>query len=127
MTEKYMKKEEIERELYSLMDQLQSDGHHSAFAMSYEIGLACKRLHQISLRECNGVKGPDGNMKWDDSDQATADRTRKIAQNRVMQALHGALGVSGIKCIQVEFSADPRGAPVVVHTKGKQDRLATFY
>lgn len=124
-----MNRHETTSELYRLADKIAATtcGFDAMSAAANEIRLASKALQRINERECNGIPGPDGYMKWDDEDQERADKQRERHEKRVIEALGSAFALNILPLLDIEFQGDPRGAPVIVHTKGKQDRLATFY
>jgi hypothetical protein len=122
-----MNRHEATSALYRIADKLEIEtkGFDAMSAAAGKILRAAKKLNRLSEMECNGVPGPDGFMKWDEVDQAKADKTRDAAVCRVWEALGEAF--SDCTLFAVENQGDPRGASVIIHTRGKEDRLASFY
>lgn len=121
--------DQLRKDFYRLTDLL------DVGTINYEIVRDCLKtarisamqLDRISIRECNGVRGPDGFMKWDDSDQAKADRDRTRCEKRVTDALSDLFDSETFKRIEIEFQSDPRGAPVYVHIKNGPQHIMSIY
>ena len=124
-----MNRHEATSTLYRLIEIIgaPSYGFDVTSAAANEIRLAGKALRRIGESERNVVIVPDGSAKLDESDQNKADRQREKQERRVIQALASAFASNSLPLLDVEFQSDQRGAPVIIHTKGRQDRLAVFY
>ena len=92
-----------------------------------ELRLAAKALGRIGERECNGVIGPDGFAKWNEDDQAKADRERARYEKRIRDALERVFDVETFNRLNIEFQNDPRGPAVYIHIKNGPQRVATFW
>lgn len=92
-----------------------------------ELRQAAMRLSNLSERECNGVIGPDGHAKWDDNDQAAADKARDKAEKRATDALQFLLDADAFKRTEIEFQPDPRGPSIILHVKDGPQRVACFW
>lgn len=122
----HMTEQESKDQLYRVIDAVGDNGEGMGVYRFHALRKAARYLDQISVRECNGVQGPDGHMKWDDQDQRRADKARTRWEERALDALRDVFGAD-LPQIDVEFQGDPRGPSIIIHTKGKQDRLAAFW
>lgn len=89
---------------------------------------AARRLFRVSIDECNGVIGHDGFARWNEDDQAKADKKREAATHSVRASVENALGASAAR-VRLEFQGDPRGAMIVAHvadTQGERE-VARFW
>ena len=92
-----------------------------------ELRAAAMRLSNLSERECNGVVGPDGFAKWDDKDQASADKARDKAEKRALYALESLFDSETFQRVRVEFQPDPRGPSIILHVANGPQRVACFW
>jgi hypothetical protein len=125
-----MKQQDALKQLYHVLEAFDgpSLGYNQNYMAAHEIRLAANRLNRIAERECNGIERiVDGIRQgtWTDADQAKADKERAAAEKKVQAALSKAMG-DKFPSIAIEFQGDPRGCPVIIHTAGKQDRIAAF-
>lgn len=92
-----------------------------------ELRAAAMRLSNLSEKECNGVIGPDGHAKWDDKDQAQADKARDRAEQRATRAIESLFDCEAFKRVEIEFQPDPRGPSIILHVKDGPQRVACFW
>jgi hypothetical protein len=87
------------------------------------------RLSSIAERECNGVNDPKhpGCQKWDDKDQAHADRVHANNERKILAALESVFDNADFSRLEIEFQGDPRGPSVIIHERGGMQRLASFW
>lgn len=85
------------------------------------------RLSNIALRECNGVRGDDGYMRWNEADQTQADFEREGSERAAIDAFAEAMDTDTFNRLDIEFQSDPRGPSVIVNTKDGAQRVAVFY
>jgi len=91
-----------------------------------EIARHAVRLSAIGERECNGVMGPDGFMKWDEDDQKKADFEREGSERAVLDAFAEAMDTETLARLDIEFQGDPRGPSVIVHIQDGPRYVAAF-
>lgn len=91
-----------------------------------EIQRHAARLSAIGERECNGVRGPDGHMKWDEQDQERADFEREDSERAIIDAFSEAMDSETLSRLEIEFQGDPRGQSVIVNMIDGPQRVATF-
>jgi hypothetical protein len=104
--------------LYKVLDHYMLEGPSTGLGSLHKMatlaGIIYRgelRLQRIGERECNGVPGPDGYAKWDEADQAQADKERSAAIDRITSAFKGLLG-DDLNGGTLEFQGDPRGCMV---------------
>ena len=124
----HMSKQATISELYRIVEKTDScgTGYVDKSRAAKIIRRNAATLSTLAERECNGVIGHDGFPKWDDGDQARADKRRDTAETAIVDALKAAIPSPWFDRLTVEFQGDPRGAPVLVHIDG-QERFACFY
>lgn len=117
----------IKKEYYRLIDVLDVGSTPDAMAALRQIRADAMRLSNVGIRECNGVKKPDGFMGWDDKDQKHADNQRANAEKRIHDALDRMFDTETRKRIIVEFQGDPRGPSVKIHVQGGRRDVLTAW
>lgn len=125
----HVTKIDLRRKYYRLLDALDV-GSINAMTVSNHLDTfrsAAMRLSNIGERECNGVMGHDGFMKWDDADQAKADRERDAAEGRAIAAREALFDAETFKRLSVEFQGDPRGPSIKVHIVDGAQNIMTAW
>lgn len=124
----HVSKEIVRKEYYRLLDTLDVGSQNAVAVNDYlsDMRAAAMRLSNLSLRECNGVIGPDGFAKWDEGDQEECDKARAAAEKRVLHALDMLFDAETRKRIVTEFQGDPRGPSVQIHVEGRRN-IVTLY
>lgn len=116
---------EARKEYFRIADAIDAPYKEGAAERIATIRRAAMRLDWIGIRECNGVTGLDGFAKWDDDDQAKADRHRQLAEQRAKNAFAEAFNMTRLA---IEFQGDPRGPSIIVWDSADTGRrLATFW
>lgn len=125
----HVTKQALRSEYYRLLDALDvgSPGWDTVNTSLHTFRNAAMRLSSIGERECNGVMGPDGFAKWDEADQAKADRDSEAAQRRAIAALEALFDAETFKRLAIEFQGDPRGPSITVSVVGGSQRILTAW
>ena len=118
---------EAKKEFYRLMDTLDAGLTRETFEAIAEIRKAAMRLSNLHERECNGVVGPDGFMKWDEEDQDRNDIAIERCKERVYKATSLAMDLESLGKVSIEIQSDPRGPSVIYHIKDGPQRVACFW
>lgn len=89
--------------------------------------LAARKIHQESLKQCNGVIQADGYLGWSESNQEKSDRAIDRASERFAGAF-ACIFPSCNKAFAIEVNRDPRGAPITINgIDPAKDRIASFW
>ena len=121
----HITRDELRRDYYKLLDALDV-GYRDADEVRWSLAvmrLAAMRLSNLGEQACNGVRGPDGHMKWDDADQRRNDDACMRAEARVKVALGKLFDVDTFNRLDIEFQGDPRGPSVIIGIKNGPQRV----
>lgn len=121
----HITKQALRVEYYRMLDALDAGSRDSETvnARLSDLRTAAMRLSNLGEQACNGVRGPDGHMKWDEADQQRNDDACERAEERAKAALNGLLDDETYARLEIEFQGDPRGPSVIVHIKNGPQRV----
>ena len=123
----HMTTHQAEKEAFRIADTFDTDIPENFRGYAHSVARRARTLGRIGERECNGVRDPaTGHQRWNDADQAMADRQRKSAEETVRAAFKAMYG-SAYDRMVIEFQGDPRGPAIYVHVAGGMQRIATFW
>lgn len=125
----HVSKADAMKEYYRLCDRLDvgSPSGVDTRAWMLEARQAAMHLSNIHVRECNGVIGADGFAKWDDADQAQADRESLAAANKALNAFSKLFDAETYARLVIEFQGDPRGPSIIVSVRDGAQRVLTLW
>lgn len=125
----HITKAELRKDFYRLLDLLDVGSRDSSTvqALLNELRQAGMRLSNLGEQACNGVRGPDGHMKWDDADQRRNDDACMRAETRVKVALDKLFDVETFNRLDIEFQGDPRGPSVIIGIKNGPQRVLCIW
>lgn len=122
----HMTKVEAEKEVFRIADRLDLTTAGNPFEAAHEMRRVAMGLDALNVKECNGVRGPDGFMKWDEQDQAKADKRRENLTAQFKALMLQTFPADIEDKVKYEFQGDPRGPSVKVYALDGQ-QLATFW
>ena len=129
-----MTQREIQKAIYRFFERgienpARVGGYAGVVEAARTLRLAAAALDRVNLSRCNGVSYYDSQLgrvmqKWDDADEAAAQRKEARHEKRAREAVAAMFG----DAVSVALQGDPRGASVRLYVGAADDsRSADLY